>query len=131
MHKPANTEEEWLALVENHYIRIVRSIDDLDKVVNGIADYGEGESCFIGNPLQDVPTEVLHRFREGLVFRDGALGHAEYAELEGALSEEAFERVWAMFGISPKLFADYQDKYCEVGSHTCYHRVGAICTSKC
>lgn len=131
MRKTADTEDEWLALVEDHSVYIVRSLNDLDEVLKGASAPGAREPCFDGNPLRDVPTEVLRRFRESLIFRDGALGHAEYAELKDSLSEVAFERVWSMFGISMALFADYQDKYCEVGSHTCYHRVGAICTSKC
>jgi hypothetical protein len=58
------------------------------------------------------------------------LGHANYSSFVGVLSAAQFSALWAAFGISNVLIADYEDKYCRERG-TCTKETGSICTSSC
>jgi hypothetical protein len=130
----ADTPAQWLALLRDSSINLIRTKSDWDNFValpsNRRATFFIGTPNASVDPLENASPEAIRTFSASLKFAGGGLGHADYSSLDGVLSAAQFSALWAAFGISDVLIADYEDRYCrETG--TCAKQGGSICTSTC
>ncbi len=114
-----NTGEEWEKLLASNMPGIVRTSEDWNRSLNS-ADH----------PLQSVARAVVTEFTKTLQFRNGGLAHANYEMLVDHLTYRQFVQLWALFGLSMKLFNDYNNMQC-VGPGTCHVYLYSVCTSHC
>jgi len=120
-NKPAQTEEEWRALLDGDDPSIVRSLEDWEQLLNDSTR----------NPLKGVPPEAVEHFTKSLKFNRGGLAHADYSELGKFLNFFQFRSLWRdQFGMGDKLWIDHNDFKCE-SPGTCSVAISKICTSNC
>jgi hypothetical protein len=130
----ADTPEQWLKLLADPTVDVVRSLDDWENFV--ALDGQKRASLYAGtpyegvDPLGGVPAESIRSFGATLIFRNGGLGHANYRALVEAMPDTQFAALWASFGISDKLTTDYKDMSC-ASLGTCTPSLHDICTSNC
>jgi hypothetical protein len=118
--RPAQTKEEWRALLDSDDPTIVRSLEDWQRLLNDATR----------NPFKGVPPEAIEHFTGSLKFK-GGLAHADYSEIGKYLNIFQFRSLWRdNFGIGDKLWIDYNDFKCE-GAGTCSVAISKICTSNC
>lgn len=130
----ADTPSQWLTLLRDSKVNLVRTASDWDNFVALPSD--QRAAFFAGtpnagvDPLANASPAAIRAFSASLTFAKGGLGHADYSSFIGVLTAAQFSALWAAFGISNRLIADYKDRYCrETG--TCAKQGGSICTSSC
>jgi hypothetical protein len=130
----ADTPTQWLALLRDPTVNLIRTQSDWDNFValpsNRRSAFFAGTSNAGVDPLANVSPAAIRTFSTSLTFAGGGLGHADYSSFEGVLSAAQFSALWAAFGISDVLIADYEDRYCREAG-TCANQGGSICTSTC
>jgi len=118
----ASTAEEWATLLKDNRINAVRCEDDWKASFEcGSADQ---------HPLAKCNTRDIEDFTQSLIFKNGGLAHANYRSLRNSLTLARFDQLGAMFGISPGLMKDYNNKEC-ASRATCSTSITDICTSNC
>jgi hypothetical protein len=130
----ADAPAQWLELLRDPTVNLIRSRSDWDNFAalpsNQRAAFFTGTPNAGVDPLANVSSTAIRAFSESLAFAGGGLGHADYNSFVGVLSDAQFSALWAAFGISDLLIADYEDKYCREPG-TCAKEGGSICTSTC
>jgi hypothetical protein len=130
----ADTPAQWLELLRDPTINLIRTQSDWDNFVaspsNRRAAFFNGTPNAGIDPLANASLAAIRIFSESLMFTGGGLGHADYSSFVGVLSVAQFSALWAAFGISDLLIADYQDRYCREPG-TCAKQGGSVCTSTC
>ncbi|MCY1066748.1 hypothetical protein OV090_18380 [Nannocystis sp. RBIL2] len=130
----ADTPAQWLALLRDSSVDLIRSQSDWDNFValpsNRRAAFFTGTPNAGVDPLANASPTAIRAFSASLKFAGGGLGHADYSSFVGVLSAAQFSALWGAFGISNVLIADYNDRYCRE-SGTCAAQGGSICTSNC
>jgi hypothetical protein len=58
--------------------------------------------------------EQRDAFIESVRYRDGALGHMDYQPIKSALDAADFEKFLDLLGITPQMFARFQNSYCGI-----------------
>jgi hypothetical protein len=114
-----NTTEEWDNLLASNTPGIVRSLDDWHRSLTAE-----------DHPLRALDRAVLAEFTDTLQFKNGGLAHAKYEMIVDHLTYRQFVQLWALFGLSMKLFNDYNNMQC-VGAGTCHVNLYSVCTSHC
>jgi hypothetical protein len=115
----ANTETEWLAMLANKSVDIVRNMEDWRELLERK-----------DRPLSSVPPDIMSEFTRGLLFKGLGLAHADYGMLLDYLPQPEIDKLWEVFGIGPGLLKDYNNYWC--GSRaTCNKKPGSICTANC
>lgn len=130
----ADTPAQWLALLRNSAVNLVRTQSDWDNFAalpsnRRIAFFAGTPNAGV-DPLKNASPEAIRIFSASLKFAGGGLGHADYSSFDGVLCAAQFSALWAAFGISDLLIADYKDRYCREAG-TCANQGGSICTSTC
>lgn len=131
----ADTSTQWLALLNDSTVDLIRSQSDWDSFLaltsSQRADFFAGTPNAGVDPLDGASATAIRAFSSSLVFSSsGGLAHGIYRSLAAEISAAQLSALWASFGISNRLSADYNDRYCrETG--TCAAQGGSICTSKC
>jgi hypothetical protein len=115
----ADTEEEYAKLISNPNVLIIRSVNDLDKLIN--------EKVDVFSKLDPVTIRV---FKKDLQFKDGKLISANYGVIQKKLSRPDYKRFWNRFGFSLDLIADHEGYRCD-GAHTCSSSSQHICMGGC
>jgi hypothetical protein len=130
----ADTPAQWLKLLRDSTVDLIRTQSDWDNFValpsNGRAAFFTRTPNANVDPLESASPEAIRIFSASLKFAGGGLGHADYSSFDGMLSAAQFSALWAAFGISDVLIADYEDRYCREAG-TCAKQGGSICTSTC
>jgi hypothetical protein len=130
----ADTPAQWLTLLRDSTVNLIRTQSDWDNFValpsSRRAAFFTGTLNAGVDPLANVSPAAIRAFSASLTFAQGGLGHADYSSFIGELSAAQFSALWAAFGISNVLIADYQDRYCREPG-TCAKESGSICTSSC
>lgn len=130
----ADTPDQWLELLRDPTVNLIRTQSDWDNFVafpsNRRAAFFTGTSNAGVDPLANASPAAIGSFSSSLTFAKGGLGHADYSSFVGMLSAAQFSALWAAFGISDLLIADYEDRYCREAG-TCAKQGGSICTSSC
>lgn len=130
----ADTPAQWLKLLRDSTVDLIRTQSDWDNFValpsNRRAAFFTGTLNASVDPLENASPEAIRTFSASLKFAGGGLGHADYSSFDGVLSAAQFSALWAAFGISDVLIADYEDRYCREAG-TCAKQGGSICTSTC
>ncbi|PHZ86669.1 hypothetical protein [Paremcibacter congregatus] len=118
----ASTADEWAALLKDKNIKVVRCE----------ADWKASFECDPSgrHPLAKCTAKAIEEFTRTLVFNNGGLAHANYRSLRNSLTLARFDQLGAMFGISPGLMLDYNNKECAKRA-TCSSSITDICTSNC
>jgi hypothetical protein len=130
----ADTPAQWLELLRDPTVNLIRTQSDWDNFVAFPSD--RRAAFFAGtpnagvDPLANASPAAIRTFSTSLSFAKGGLGHADYSSFVGMLSAAQFSALWAAFGISDLLIADYEDRYCREAG-TCAKQGGSICTSSC
>lgn len=130
----ADTPAQWLELLRNPTVNLIRTQSDWDNFVASPSD--RRAAFFTGtpnagvDPLANASPTAIRTFSESLTLAGGGLGHADFSSFLGVLSAVQFSALWAAFGISDLLITDYEDRYCREPG-TCAKQGGSICTSTC
>ncbi|NKF95651.1 hypothetical protein GO290_02744 [Ralstonia solanacearum] len=119
MQHLAKTKEEWELLLAGNEPGVVRSLDDWNALRNA-PDFA----------LRDLPSGDVQRFTDALEFRNGGLAHADYRHIKDKMTVAQYKQLWAHFGLSMKLIADYDDRWCDSPGN-CIMRDSTVCTSNC
>jgi len=118
----ASCEKSWQRLLADENIDVVRNEEDWNRSF----DCGKPSR----HPLAKSSGREIAEFTKSLVFNNGGLAHANYRSLRNSLTLSGFDRLGAMFGISPILMADYNNMKCSARA-TCSTSITDICTSNC
>lgn len=95
------------------------------KVIKCVDDFDRAHSSRSISLLNEIPEEVIGRFRSGLKFNKGHLAHSDYAMLCDFLPDQKLHELFAHFGISRALFDAIRDTSCV--NNVCFVSPGSFC----
>ncbi len=114
-------KEQWIATVKHPDAQFITTEDQWHKSFEELGDY---------HPLAQVEKSAVEEFSKSLKFGENGIAHANYACIEELVNYKRFCHLWSLFGLSPRLFAEYKDYRCH--GHECTYDPGFICnTSSC
>lgn len=115
----ADTESDFIKLVANQNVKIIRSLKDFDNIIR-IKKY----------PFSKLDKQTSEEFKKDLIFKNNGLSSARIDIIQKKLTPKEFFLFMKEFGLSEKFVKDHTGYYCS-GRGTCRRRVGHICTSNC
>ena len=121
MHQPADIVSQFLDLVVNPDVPLIRSLKDFDRVVK-----------MSESPFKQLSKNQIDDFRSNLKFnkQKGGVASFKYTEIKANLSKASYLKVLEMFGLSETMADDHQGYACvDVGD--CVTNQTHICTSNC
>ena len=121
IHQPADNVNEFLELIANPDVPLIRSLKDFDRVIK-MSD----------GPFKQLPKNQIDDFRTSLKFnkQKGGVASFKFTGIKANLSEVNYIKVLEMFGLSETMADDHTGYAC-VGVGDCASSQTHICTSNC